>query len=94
LSKDKLMISGSVAIVDEDRCAICLTCVRLCPYEVPKINENNRAYIDAASCQGCGVCAVACPARAIEIRHYKDEQILAKCEAIDIRKELDYAGRK
>ena len=94
LSKDKLLISGSVAIVDEDRCAICLTCVRLCPYEVPKINENNRAYIDAASCQGCGVCAVACPARAIEVRHYKDEQILAKCDAIDLRKELEHAARK
>ncbi len=92
LSKDTLKIGGSVAVVDEDRCAICLTCIRACPYEVPKINENNRAYIDAASCQGCGICAAACPAKAIDIRHYMDGQILAKCEAIDIRKELEHVG--
>ena len=92
LSKDTLRIGGSVAVVDEERCAICLTCVRACPYEVPKVNENNRAFIDAASCQGCGICAAACPAKAIDLRNYKDDQILAKCEAISFRKELDHVG--
>lgn len=89
LSKERLRISGSVAVVDEDKCAICLTCIRVCPYNVPKINENNRAYIDAASCQGCGTCAAACPAKAIEVQHYKDNQILAKCDALDILRELE-----
>jgi heterodisulfide reductase subunit A-like polyferredoxin len=93
LSKDTLYISGAVAVVDEERCAICLTCVRECPYEVPKINENNRATIDAASCQGCGICAAACPARAIDLRHYKDGQILAKCHALELRRELEHVGR-
>ncbi len=77
LSKDELHLEGVVAQVDEERCAACLTCVRVCPYDVPVIRDG-AARIEAASCQGCGSCASACPVRAIQIGHYKDEQILSK----------------
>ena len=90
LSNEMLRISGIVAIVDEERCAACLTCVRVCPYDIPKLNENNRAFIDPASCQGCGTCAGACPAKAIEVLHYKDKQIVAKCDALEILGQLEH----
>ena len=89
LSKDKLTISGSIAEIDEEKCAICLTCVRACPYGVPFVNDNNKAEIDSASCQGCGTCAGACPAKAIHINHFKDEQIMAKCDAFEIIKQME-----
>ncbi len=82
LSKSVLYRSGVVSEVDSSRCAACLTCVRLCPYDVPQINEFGVAYIEPASCQGCGVCASACPRKAIVTRHYDDEQLLAKVEAL------------
>ncbi len=82
LSRDRLKISGTVAVVDEERRAVCFTCVRVCPYGGPRINENNSTFIDPASCQGCGTCAASCPAKAIDVLYYKDRQILAKCEAI------------
>ena len=77
LSKDFLTLSGIVAQVDEEKCATCLTCVRVCPFDVPVVREH-AAYIDPANCQGCGSCASACPGRAIQVGHYKDEQVLAK----------------
>ncbi|NCO36878.1 MAG: CoB--CoM heterodisulfide reductase iron-sulfur subunit A family protein, partial [Armatimonadetes bacterium] len=77
LSKDFLSVGGLVAVVNEDDCATCLTCVRVCPFDVPVIREH-AAFIEASKCQGCGSCASACPARAIQVGHYKDEQILAK----------------
>ncbi|MBI3945105.1 MAG: FAD-dependent oxidoreductase [Armatimonadetes bacterium] len=77
LSKDVLQVGGMVARVDEERCAACLTCVRVCPYDVPVIRDS-AAFIETASCHGCGSCAAACPARAIQVGHYKDEQVLAK----------------
>jgi heterodisulfide reductase subunit A-like polyferredoxin len=33
------------------------------------------AWIDPARCQGCGTCTAECPARAIQLEHYLDEQI-------------------
>jgi heterodisulfide reductase subunit A-like polyferredoxin len=78
LSKPHLIVGGVVSEVDEDRCAACLTCVRSCPYGVPEINERGVAYIEPAACQGCGICAGACPRKAIRLRHYSDEQVVAK----------------
>jgi heterodisulfide reductase subunit A-like polyferredoxin len=81
LSKKTLDIGGVVARVDGEKCAACLTCVRVCPYQVPVINPEGEAEIEVARCQGCGVCAAECPAKAIELQHYEDTQMLAKCES-------------
>lgn len=78
LSQPYLMISGVTSVVDPERCVACLTCVRSCPFNVPKINEQGAAYIEAAACQGCGICASACPRKAIKLQHYTDEQVMAK----------------
>ncbi|MGB2827077.1 MAG: FAD-dependent oxidoreductase, partial [Dehalococcoidales bacterium] len=78
LSKPYLMVGGVVSVVDEDRCVACLTCVRSCPFGVPRINEEGVACIEAAACQGCGICASLCPRKAIKLQHYKDEQVTAK----------------
>ena len=38
--------------------------------------------IEAAVCHGCGSCAAACPAKAIELMHYTDAQMLPKLTAL------------
>ena len=78
LSKTHLMVGGVISVVDEERCVACLTCVRSCPYNVPKITDKQVAFIEPAACQGCGICASACPRKAIRLRHYSDEQVIAK----------------
>ena len=78
LSQPYLMVGGVVSVVDPDKCAACLTCVRSCPFDVPKINDEGVAYIEAAACQGCGICASMCPRKAIKLQHYSDEQVMAK----------------
>ncbi|MFH1032389.1 MAG: FAD-dependent oxidoreductase [Chloroflexota bacterium] len=78
LSQPYLMVGGIVSVVDPEKCAACLTCVRSCPYDVPQINEEGVAYIEAAACQGCGICASVCPRKAITLQHYSDKQVTAK----------------
>jgi heterodisulfide reductase subunit A-like polyferredoxin len=82
LAKKYLDISGEIAHVDPDKCTACLSCVRVCPYQVPIINPEGVAEIEPAKCQGCGTCAGECPAKAIVLKHYLDLQLIAKCNAI------------
>ena len=82
LSHKERMVGGAVAEVDPDRCAICLTCIRACPFGVPEIDyENEVARIDPGACQGCGICASVCPRNAIRVLNYKDEQMIPKLMA-------------
>jgi heterodisulfide reductase subunit A-like polyferredoxin len=90
LSQDVLQVGGQVAVVDPAKCTGCLTCVRVCPYDVPVIDPEltgaggiaGAAQIAAAACRGCGLCAGECPAKAIQLQHYRDEQILTEVEAL------------
>ncbi|MBI5033564.1 MAG: FAD-dependent oxidoreductase [Chloroflexi bacterium] len=96
LSKDAIHAGGIVAQVDAAKCTGCLTCVRICPYRVPRIDPKQlaigsifgAAHIEAAACQGCGICAAECPAKAIQLLHFKDGQVVAKVEALFDGKEL------
>ncbi|MGB2964328.1 MAG: FAD-dependent oxidoreductase [Anaerolineales bacterium] len=86
LSQDTLKAGGSIAVVTQGDCTGCLTCVRVCPFEVPVIMGDvlgvgemlGAAYIEPAICQGCGICVAECPAKAIELMHYTDSQLKAK----------------
>jgi heterodisulfide reductase subunit A-like polyferredoxin len=90
LSQDELQVGGVVAVVEPEKCTACLSCVRVCPYDVPVVNPElvgageilGAAEIAPAACRGCGICAGECPAKAIQLQHYRDEQILAKAEAL------------
>jgi coenzyme F420-reducing hydrogenase delta subunit/Pyruvate/2-oxoacid:ferredoxin oxidoreductase delta subunit len=53
------------AVVDEGKCAACLTCVRLCPHHT--IVMDRVAQIAAEACFGCGTCVAECPAGAIHL---------------------------
>jgi heterodisulfide reductase subunit A-like polyferredoxin len=82
LARKHMEVGGVVSVVDQDRCVACLTCIRVCPYDVPFINTKGAAEIESVRCQGCGICAAECPAKAIQLMHYKDEQMLAKTKAL------------
>ncbi len=68
-ASDSLPSTGLVAFVDVNKCAACLTCVRLCPVEAPQIH-NGAAVIDPVLCKGCGICAGECPNKAITVLGY------------------------
>ena len=90
LAQDTRTSNARVAVVDADKCVGCLTCVRTCPFDVPKIKVNltgvggiiGAAFIEPVACQGCGSCVSECPAKAIQLMHYTDAQMLVKVDAL------------
>ncbi len=83
LSRESISVGGSIATVDGDKCAVCLTCVRTCPFGTPYIGQDEGyAIIPPAMCHGCGACASECPGKAITLQHTTDRQIRAKTEAL------------
>jgi len=83
VSKEGILVGGVIASVTPERCAVCLTCVRACPYGIPRIDsEKGHAVIEPAECHGCGICVSECPGKAITLKHFTDEQINAKTDAL------------
>lgn len=83
LAQSHLMVGGVVAaMVKPERCAACLTCVRVCPYSVPKINRDMVGEIDPVQCHGCGTCVGECPGKALQLLHYKDDQMTEKIHGV------------
>jgi len=90
LARPALAAGGAVAVVEAAKCTGCLTCVRICPFGVPRMAPDvtgvgsivGAAQIEAAICQGCGICASECPAEAIQLLNYRDGQVMAKLDAL------------
>ncbi len=82
LSKTHLEIAGQVAHVDPAECVACATCVKVCPYGAPMINDLGKAEIQVAKCVGCGICAASCPARTIRLLHQEDQAVVAMLDEL------------
>ena len=67
------MSCGAGPYVISDKCAACLTCLRVCPFDVPVVTEV--AEMKSCLCQGCGICAAECPANAIVMAGYDTKAV-------------------
>ena len=93
LAKEEMFVGGAVAVVDPQKCAICLTCLRTCPFGVPRVDQAEGVVaIDPVVCLGCGNCASACPRKAIEVMHHRDRQFVAKIGGLAAEEDQDEAA--
>lgn len=72
----RCMNCGAGAEVLLDKCAACLTCLRVCPFDIPKVTDV--ASIDSILCQSCGICIAECPANAIIARGWDKGELKAR----------------
>jgi heterodisulfide reductase subunit A len=83
LSKKEIEAEGKVSCINEIRCNGCGLCVEVCAYRAIEIDtEKGIACVNEALCKGCGTCAASCRSAAINLKGYKDEQILATLAAL------------
>lgn len=88
---DMLEREPTVALVNENLCAGCFYCRKVCAYnaiEIKQIKDRQGnlikevAYVNTGLCQGCGTCNATCPSKSIELIGYTDEQIFAEISAL------------
>ncbi len=70
----------SGAFADEERCAACLMCVRICPFGVATVERT--AVMPQEECQACGLCAAECPAAAIALTRFGTNQMKAQLQQL------------
>ena len=77
LARDTVQVGGLIAEVTPEKCAVCCTCVRTCPFKIPCIDHDiGAAYIDPGLCQGCGMCVAECPGKAITMNICSDQMLV------------------
>jgi heterodisulfide reductase subunit A len=85
LAYESLKLDAAVAVVDQDKCRACGTCVEICQFRAPQLVETApgmyAAQINPSLCKGCGTCASWCPSGAIQSMHFTDRQLHAMIDA-------------
>ncbi len=88
---DMLEREPTIALVNENLCAGCFYCKKVCAYnaiEIKQILDRNGnlvkevAFVNSGLCQGCGTCNATCPSKSIELIGYTDAQIYAEIAAL------------
>jgi heterodisulfide reductase subunit A len=87
---DMLEREPVIANVDENTCAGCFYCQKVCAYsaiERKEIRDRKGnlikvvAHVNTGLCQGCGTCNATCPSKSVELIGFKDDQIFAQIHA-------------
>ncbi len=55
------------AIVEEDYCVGCGSCIKVCPKAAISVPRGVAAQVDLEKCVGCGLCVKMCQAYVIKI---------------------------
>lgn len=65
IQKTEDFVGGPKAVILQEKCARCGTCLRRCQFDA--VQEKDGAFaVDPLACEGCGVCAKLCPSEAID----------------------------
>jgi NAD-dependent dihydropyrimidine dehydrogenase PreA subunit len=66
--------SGFYAVVDEDLCTACETCIDRCQFKALKI-DGETCVVDTTFCFGCGLCVTSCSTGALSLRQKEQPEL-------------------
>jgi heterodisulfide reductase subunit A len=82
MSKGKIKTEAVKAALDEEMCVGCGACASACPFNAIEWGSTGLPVVNEASCKGCGVCSVECPMGAMQLRYFKDNQLIPAVDGL------------
>ena len=82
LDKSEIEVELTTAIVDEDKCVGCGACASACPFDAITWSDFGQPVVNVEACTGCGICSATCPVAAMQLRLFRDEQVLPAIEGL------------
>jgi len=82
LNQKVIEVELTKAVVDEDTCVGCGACASACPFEAITWSDFGLPIVNVEACTGCGICAATCPVAAMQLRLFRDEQVLPAIEGL------------
>ncbi len=83
IARGSIQVEVTTAVVNEEVCCGCQTCISVCPYKAISFDEEKKvSVVNEILCKGCGTCGSTCPTGAIRSRHFTDQQILSQIEGL------------
>ncbi|UCD91635.1 MAG: hydrogenase iron-sulfur subunit, partial [Methanobacteriota archaeon] len=82
LGMGKIESEPPTATVIRSKCAACLTCTRVCPYNAINPKAVTFAEVIPTQCEGCGICTASCPGEAIVLPNFEDLNVDTSLEKL------------
>lgn len=83
LSKEFLLTEAMIAEVDESLCIGCGDCERVCVYKAIEVDPiDKKAEVNKVLCKGCGNCLGVCRPHAVDLKGFRNQQILDEVETL------------
>jgi heterodisulfide reductase subunit A len=87
MAAKKIKTGAVKASVNQEICVNCNACLISCVFNAIEVSPFGLPKILEANCKGCGVCASECPVGAMQLKQYKDDQLIAAIKALFSSKE-------
>ncbi|MGD0804619.1 MAG: hydrogenase iron-sulfur subunit [Candidatus Bathyarchaeia archaeon] len=82
MSNGKVKTEAVKATLDEEMCVGCGACASACPFDAIEWGATGLPVVNEASCKGCGVCSVECPMGAMQLKYFKDNQLIPAVDGL------------
>jgi heterodisulfide reductase subunit A len=82
LTRGFVKAEAVTAVLNPDKCVGCGACASGCAFDAIKWTPMGVPEVIEEACKGCGVCTVECPVGAMQLRYFKDDQLLPAVRAV------------
>ncbi|TRO55134.1 hydrogenase iron-sulfur subunit, partial [Candidatus Bathyarchaeota archaeon] len=82
LRKQSMKVEAIIAEVTVEKCVGCGACASVCPFKAIDWGPTGFPRVNKAACKGCGLCSVECPVSAMQLKYFKDYQLIPAIDGI------------